>query len=113
MADGNGPDVGPTVRRSDVRTRLIAVLLLLAIGSAARAGIYHLSDPALLWQVYGGPALTPNLKPDDPAVIKTKQLVHAARQFNLLPEKADGMPGRLAMLRSLMLEPERQLEDLS
>lgn len=98
MALGNWPDVRPLVRRSDVRTSLIAVLLLLALGLAtpARAGVYHVSDPAILWKVYDG----------------NPELVAAALRLNELPH-AQAVPGQLAMLRSLPLASKTQSDAFS
>ena len=83
----------------------IAVLVLLALGSAARAGVYNLSDPTTLFAVYteGEDVSTPEGR----ANIITR--VEAAARLNGLPLPPQ-VPARLFELRAAAIEPKGTLD---
>jgi hypothetical protein len=88
-----------------VRKLPIAVLVLLAVGSAARAGVYNLSDPATLFAIYteGEDVSTPEGR----ANVITR--VEAAMRLNGLP-KGPQIPGRLYALVAASAEPKGRMD---
>jgi tetratricopeptide (TPR) repeat protein len=88
-----------------VRKLPIAVLVLLAVGPAARAGVYNLSDPATLFAVYteGEDVSTPEGR----ANVITR--VEAAARLDGLPMPPQ-VPARLFELRAAAIEPKGNLD---